>query len=156
MSDEEQNVLEFPTSANQPVDTSPEGLEDIAAKGGAQVLALVNKNRKKGVEALERAIEKGEALGDDNYLLDACKAALISLEATNSVIDMLIHDLAGCIHNLEQQQAAMWQIGAQTQVLIEVLKEKGVITTEDLQTVFNKIVPSAIEELKEKVNREGS
>ena len=60
----EDNVVDFPTTANEPeppvVDTSPEGLRKLVEEGTPQVLQLVNQNRKEGAEQLRKKVDDME------------------------------------------------------------------------------------------------
>jgi hypothetical protein len=164
----EQQELEFETTGNAGQDQAK--LEEVARKGDSSRLNLVQQNRKAGLEGLQRAHESLEnsieKLQMDGCVIDAngevfnLKVALrealrgiqnahTCIEASQSLEDMLVHDLSGVIKNLEQVAAANWQSGAHSQVLIEVLKEKEIITEDDLRNKWNQLIPDAVAKMRE-------
>lgn len=165
-----------------PVDTSPEGLKKMAAQGDEFVLQLVEKNRKLGVVQLEKQVEKlergierirdlmpNEALWTsydskgslvfslEDFLrttLAALKGCLTTLEASNSLSDMLLHDLGGTIQNLESYAKALWIENANLQVLMEVLRTNKVITEEQMKETWNKLIPQVARQVQQHVVEE--
>jgi hypothetical protein len=159
------DIKEFATTGNE--DLSQERLAEVAEKGDVNRLALVQRNRQDGLKGLNRACDsleesirrlpidglilKNEDDGTVFNLQTALKEcllgiqnALTAVEASMTLEDMIIHDLAGCIKNLEQVAAANWQTGANLQVLIEVLKNQELISEDQLRETWGKLIPDAV------------
>lgn len=166
--------LDFPTTGT--VGQDQKELEEVARKGDVNRLALVQQNRKAGLDGLTRAsegleesirrlpvdamvVDEGDGVFNLNQalreVLRSLQSALTAIEASQSLEDMLIHDLAGCIKNLEQIAAANWQTGANLQVVIEVLKSKELISEDELKATWEKLIPAAVKEMQDKANQNG-
>lgn len=156
MSDDK--VVNFPSTAggeNQETSETPLSTATTAApKRNDVVLTLVDKNRKKGLEALEKRIENLD--GRDTHENSQTESALrditvglksihTTVEALNSLSDMIRHDLINCIQNLEGQVQANWQSSAHLQTLVEVLKSKELITESELEETWTHLVKTAKE-----------
>jgi hypothetical protein len=63
---------------------------------------------------------------------------------------MIVHDLGSCIKTVEKVGASNWQTGAHLQVLIEVLKNKGLFEDSEMREMWNRLIPEAVEEMKKK------
>jgi len=142
------------------IDTSPEALDEIAAKGDGTTLKVVNENRKKALDGLERNIDhlnelKELDLGPEvvETIDKALRCSLTALEALDALSDMIIHDLAGCIHTVETTAASAMKMGASLEVLVEVLKDKGVMNDEDLQKAWAKLLPQVVEKAKKQAEQ---
>jgi hypothetical protein len=151
MSEQPDNVIQIPTSAGEGEETQE------APKQSSQelVLQLIEKNRKKGLETLDRKLDN---LDDRGTLSDAAvesavrnltaglKGSMTILEALNSLVDFIKHDLISTIQNLERQGQAQFQASAHLQALISLLKEREMITDDELRDSWNKLVQEAKEE----------
>jgi len=78
----------------------------------------------------------------------ALKSTLTSIESLNAIIDMLRHDLVNVIQNMEHNGASMFQSSCHLQVLLDVLREKGIISEEEMKKKWEEVVPARIEQLK--------
>ena len=157
------NVVNFPTTNNTE--------EEVEPKVDTSRLALVQKNRSSALVGLNSAIDKleesirrlpqdGVVVEGENgdvfnlnqalrEILQGIQMSLTGIEAGQALQDMIVHDLAGSIGNLEQIAASSWQSNMHLQVLMEVLQQNGVINEDQLRTVWEKLVPDAIKKMKE-------
>ena len=162
---------EFTTTGN--LGKSEKELADLVKKGDETSIQLIMKNRKVGLEGLQRKVEGLENTIDRlpadhmvvtsegnkpfnlktalTEILQGLQSTLTGIEAVSSLDDMIIHDLAGCIHNIEKIGSANWQTGAHFQVLVEILKEKELITDEEMRAMWDKLVPAAVAEMKKHI-----
>ena len=155
---------------------SPEELAEMQQQGGEQMLQLIQKNRKMSHENLQRAYESLESIIEsikDNRsdgalfvkkdergkiyfsLEDALRtvmkglgACLTSMEANNSLMDMLIHDFGGLVHNMNQSQRAMLMANSHTQILTELLREKGIVSEPELKATWDRLVQEKQEQMR--------
>ena len=160
------------------VDTSPEGLKKLAEENIPQILKLINKNRHEGVENLQRKTENlhqalkslaewaqeqqhpilkaQDNLGNTKFILDnelrsidsALGSVLTVLEAQNSLLDMLINDTIGMIHNIQSTQQAVIIASGHSQTLIQLLLDRGDITEEEMKTTWQSIMTQNKEQIK--------
>lgn len=156
---EKDNVVQFPvTTAGEVKEVQKplvpaEQIAEKAANSQEFVMRLIEKNRKKGLEQTQHKLENlterkinpepttEEALRD---VQGAVQGLLTWAEAANSLIDLLKHDLVAMITNLQQQGAQGWQTAAYLQTLITTMKEKNLVTEEELRSTWDKtIVPGA-------------
>lgn len=156
---------------------TPEELQKMEQQGGPEVLKLIQKNRQVAHQHLQSASEglsdliqkvrdnlPGDALwveknekGDMYFSMEdalrnisrALGACLTGMEANNSLLDMLIHDLGGIVHNMNQTQRAMLIANSHTQTLLELLKEKGVVEESELKATWEKLVAEKQQEARE-------
>lgn len=152
----EENVVNFPSTAGGTAqenssEPNPVSIQE-APKHNEIVLNLVDKNRKKGLETLEKRIdnldhrELHENSKTESALRDittGLKGINTTVEALNSLSDMIRHDLINCIQNLENQVQANWQVSVHLQTLIEVLKTNGVITEKQLEETWKSLIENA-------------
>jgi len=150
------NVINFPTTQNNaPVPTKE--IEQKVEKGKSKVLEIIDKNRKQGLEKLERCIGDYDCrpmiTGEDKkefnegMLRDVeagIRAAFVTLEALNNLVEMIRHDLVGMIQNIEGLSVANWQSSAHLQTLLALLKEKEVVDETELKATWEKVVASQI------------
>jgi len=145
------NVVELhttrsPEQSNQlPEQAQPEAPE----ANNEMVLELIQKNRRKGLDKLERKIDN---LNDRTPLTDpdlentirnltqGMQGTLTSLEAVNSLLDFAVNDLVACIQNVERSARGQWQVSAHLQTLLSLLEEKGVITDTEMRDMWAKVV----------------
>lgn len=146
---------------------TPQQLQQMEEDGSQQVLELIQKNRKIGHENLQRASDALESVFDDirrysdGALMTASTdkgkvffsledtlrtvkrgidGALTSIEALNSILDMLIHDLGGMVHNMNQTQRSMLVANSHLQTLLEVLKKNGVLSEDEMRETWERLV----------------
>lgn len=156
---------------------TPDELKAMAVKGGPQVLQLIQKNRKVSHETLQRIVENLEKQitdirrnlpdeplmvkktdrGDTFFSLEQALrdvqvglgALLTNMEAMNSLVDMITHDLVGSVRNLNQTQRAMLMANSHVQTLLELLKEKGVVSEPELKDMWERLVEMKKQEIKQ-------
>ena len=169
------NIADFATSAQ-------EDAEKTVQDGMPQVLQMITKNRKSGRDILDLRIGnlrdtldlirkelddeglmvtktlKGKVvfslentLRDIQHGLDAC---LTSMEANDSLTDMLIHDLGGIVQQINETQKAMFTSNSHVQVLLEVLKDKNIIDDSEMKEMWEKIVAIKRKEMEEAATQE--
>lgn len=153
------NVIDFPQK-NENKEELGQELEQKAEEGIAQVIQRIFLNRKAGLEKLEkcasnydnRPLISGEDAEqfNENMLRDVeagIRAAFLTVEALSGLTDMLRHDLVGIIQEAEAVKMAGIQTSAYVQTLLALLEEKGVISDDEMRTMWNKVVPSYLEKL---------
>lgn len=152
------NVVDFPTtSANsEEAAMSPEQAQAEAMKKQEFLLKQIEKNRHVGVENLSKKVDSLENVegvcedaGVEGRLRDLSKglgATLTSLEAINSMLDYYRHDLFAVIQNLTKLEKAQFNSGAHLQVLLQLLSDKEIISEEQMQETWNKMIPNSVEE----------
>jgi len=146
----------------------PEELQEMQEQGGEQMLQLIQRNRKISHESLQRAFEGLEATIDQivanrdlgpilvtkdghgrvvfsledslRTIMKGLGACLTSMEANNSLMDMLIHDFGGLVHNTNQTQRSMLMANSHVQTLLELLMEKGVITEPEMKATWDRLI----------------
>jgi len=149
MTDEKKpdNVIQLNTSAGEQQELPLQAPEqEVLEKSKHEMLLqLVEKNRFRGAETIEKKLD---SLGDRDRLEDpklesavrdltaGLGGALTSLEALNSLMDFIKHDLINAIQNLAQQARGNFQASAHLQTLIKVLEDKGVITDEVMRETW--------------------
>jgi hypothetical protein len=151
----EDNVVPFQTTRNPAQPDAAQAQQD----GIPVVIKKIDENRASGMKNLEKKCDNfdhREMITEDNPITEntlrdiegAIKSTMLTLEAMNSLLDMLRHDLIGAIQNIEAGSVGNWQMSAHLQVLLDLLKEKGVVTEEELKGTWEKIVPAMINKLK--------
>ena len=153
------------TEVIQPAEqTQQEPVED--GQGTSKVLEMLNKNRQQGLERMERAIDAfdkrkvlGSTVGGDTFVefnedmlrdVEAgIRSGFLVLEAINTLAEMLKHDLIGMIQNVENTNEAGWRTAAHHQTLVTLLKEKELITEDEMMATWKKLVPQAKESEEE-------
>ena len=148
------NVIDFQTTRGATE------VQQQAEDGVPVVVQKMDDNRADGMKNLDRRCDNfdhREMVTEDNpvdenhvrNMESAMKSVNQVLEALNGLMDMLRHDLVGCIRNIEAQSVSGWQMSAHLQTLIELMKEKGLITEEEMKATWDKIIPEQIKKLKE-------
>ena len=125
-----------------------ETLEEQQVDGTQQVIDVVQKRRKEGVDALEDAIDvlKGYVDNSDDYqvqIKDALNGCLTALEALNSLGDMLTSDLVNVIKNMHQISASVMQVGGSVEVMLQALVRNGVLTEGQIREAFAQLKQEA-------------
>ena len=158
MSDKKDNIIQLPNSrgGQNPLPPQPQNPVGGGPNDPQAMLQRIAANRKKGLEDLEAKVDSFdvkrkvpyEAHVEDRFRDSetALKAIYTNLEALNAMVDMIAHDLIGSIQNLEQNAVAQFQASAHLQVLLKVLKEKGVVTDDELREVWEKTIAAANQE----------
>jgi len=140
----------------------PEKLKKVVEDNTPQVLELVNRNRKSGLEALQKRLEGLEKdletsnLSDnlENTLRDvkaALSGTLVSLEAQNSLLDMLCHDVGAGVYNLQVTQKALQVSNRHLQNLLDLLKNKEVITENELKENWDQLIEQKTAEVEKEL-----
>lgn len=148
---EEQQELQLPTSGNT---ENPKEKEEQERQKHALIIQLIDKNRKDGIDALDKAIDVADHAGVDPVVKKGLKGALTSLEAINSLVDFIKHDLIHAIHNLDEQSKGNYQAAAHLQALIKSLNDKGIVNDQDLRDAWKEIEKETAP--KEQVSDSGS
>jgi len=163
MSEERDNVVQFPKSSAQHLAAVPAVGEDVAedvaekaARSQEYVLSLIEKNRKKGIQALGEKVEilsnrelhpepKTEAALRD--VQGGLAATLTNMEASSSLLDYIKHDLMSVIQNMEGFGQQGFQTAAHLQCLIALLVNKGLITHEEMKSTWDALIKPKAEAL---------
>ena len=155
---ESDNLIKLPTSGNQ-TEQPIKGNNRLPQPPDSNelILDLVEKNRKRGVEATEKrldSLEERKTLEDPELesiirdITGALRGGLTSVEALNSLSDFLKHDLIAAIQNVEQQSKTLWSQSAHLQTIINVLKEKDLVAEEELKAEWKKVVQGTRERVE--------
>lgn len=154
------NTIEFPTSAQDPAGRTEQEVD----QANQLAIQLIDKNRKEGLEGLEKKCDNfkhRELISTDrpvneNDLRDiegAIKSIMTSLEAINSLIDMIRHDMVVSVQNIEQQAMGQFQVSAHLQTLIAVLVEKEFITDDEMKATWEKVVKERVKALRDQAQQ---
>lgn len=150
----EQEVVDFATTASEEEVTVqqevpvPEKVVEMDQKQASEVLKLIDKNKVVGIEQMQRSVNgqegrpilSGEGVENTVRTLEkGVQGALTSVEAINSLVDMLRHDLINTIENMQRMQQAVIVTNTQVGILMEVLKAKGMVTEEEMTEMFKKL-----------------
>ncbi len=149
------NVIPFRTTRG-----TDQQVEQQIEDGTLVVIKKIDEDRAAAMKNLEQKCDNFDhremvtldSPVDENTLRDltgALKSVYQNLEAMNSLVDMLRHDLIGCIQNIETQSMNGFQISAHLQTLLEVLKENGAVSEEQLKATWDKLIPEQIKKLQE-------
>ena len=149
----EDNVVDFDVST-QGKDL-PFDPEEVIQEGTPKVLEMINKNRQAGIELLKKKIEVfdnrepllGRSINEDEIrdIESAIRGALTVIDAHNALTDMILSDLINGLRQQEQLMQNHWRASAHLQVLIELLKSKGVFTEEERKEAWEKAIAEAQE-----------
>lgn len=154
MSKDNDNIIKLPNSRGSKQGPPVENKVASGVGGGKPdpqtVLRRIAANRQKGLVDLENKVDgfdikrkvPYEPHVEDRFRDSetALKAVHTNLEALNAMVDMIAHDLIGAIQNLEQNAVAQFQASAHLQVLLQVLKDEGIVTDEQLKEVWDKTI----------------
>ena len=139
------DVVQFPKSK------MPDESDEL--QKAAKELEQVNVQRKAAVQGLRDKVRN--LLEQDNInaehmspasvmaLRDAIKGlsySLSGLEAHDKMMDMITHDIIGLVQNVDALSQHLFQTSAFTQTLLEVLKNKGFVTNEDMKQTWAQMV----------------
>jgi hypothetical protein len=141
-------VVQFPGSKKDPISAEQQEIRNAAKhleetnlkrKGSLEQLTKRVKNimENEKINATHMSPASVEVLREASI---AFSAALAGLEAHDAIIDMITHDIVGLVQNLDQLSTHLFQTGAFTQTLIEVLKAKGILTQEEMKETWAKMV----------------
>lgn len=149
----DENVVEFPTTQTEngtqlrePL--TPEQVAQMEEKGATKVLNMIDQNKEYGIKQMQNSVEQSNHRGitSDASAEHAIRViekgvggALTSVEAINSLVDMIRHDMVAIIQNLQQIQQAAVINNTQVNVLLNLLDEKGVINEEDMNRKFRQL-----------------
>ena len=152
---EQDNIVPFPTTRSD----TPKTQEQVD-QGIPVIIKKIDENRASGMKNLEKKCDNfdhREMITEDNPVSEnvlrdlesAIKSTTLTLEAMNSLLDMLRHDLIGCIQNVEGQSMGGWQMSAHFQTLLTLLKEKSIVTEAEMKATWDKVIPEQIQKLRE-------
>lgn len=154
------NVVDFPNKKQEA--PSEEELVQKANQGVAQLIQTVDQNRLVGLKRLEECTlryDDREAISGENAkqfsedmlrdLESGIRSSFQTLEALNTLIDMIRHDLIGAIQNTESMQVANIQVSTYVQTLLSVLEEKGIVTEQEMKEMWDKIIPAYLAKTKQ-------
>jgi len=140
------NVIEFTSKEKQMNDEVVDSMldEEVEEKRtfDPHNLEMIKRGIKSGLSMLDKAIETDQVANVSSSI----QKTLINL---NELVGLLEHDLVGMIKNMETQAAGQWTMQAHLQTLIETLKNNSVVTDQELEGTWNKIVVPMMEEMKD-------
>jgi hypothetical protein len=159
------NVVEFPGSdpkIQEELDKefAPEEVQEAVNKGQQIALQQMEKDRKDGLEKADKAVWN---LDNDETIVRiedkdierrlrnlemGLRGLTTSVDGANKLLDVIKHDLIKSLTQLEEIMASTFSAGAHLQVLIHVLREKGQVTEEELKEAWGKLVPQAVQAMK--------
>lgn len=140
------DVLQFPKKSGA---TS----EEDELRKAAKELEQVNIQRKASLEGLRKRVKdllEQETINANNMspasvmafrdAISALNYALAGIEAHDKITDMITHDIVGLVQNVEALSNHLFQTSAFTQTLLETLKNKGLVTADDMKETWAKMV----------------
>ncbi len=98
-----------------------------------------------GLSMLDKAIETCDASSNMTTMMFSVQKTLNNL---NELVGLVEHDMIGLIKNMEAQAAGQWTTQAHLQTLIDTLKSNAIVTDEELEFTWNKLIPPMMEEMK--------
>jgi len=141
------NIVPFPMS-NKPEET---GAEEMPLSAFRKIM----ENRRNGLERLEEKVDgfgssrmpspeaQVEArLGD---LESAFRATHTHLEALNALIDIVAGDLVSVMQEFPEIQKEQFKLAAHLETLLDVLREKGVVSEDEMKETWDRIIAAAQE-----------
>ncbi len=127
---------------------SPEELTDELS------VEMIRRGIKGGLGMLEKAME-GWGERDKNWQADGnseitemMNSVQKVLENMDKFMEMIQHDTVGVIKSMESSIAGQWTTQAHLQTLIETLKSNAVVTDEELEHTWNKLIPSLMKDMQ--------
>ncbi len=142
------DIIQFPKR-----ETKTEMTEEERLQQAAKELEAVNLQRHSALEGLQKKVknllenEKINAAHMSPASVEAFRDAvgalnmvLTSIEAHEKIIDMITHDIIGAATNIDQLSMHLFQASALLQGTAGALKEKGLITEQDIKQAWLKIV----------------
>ena len=140
------NVIDLPNKDKEQDDTVVDSIHEenfTAPSGGFDPhnLEMIKRGIKSGLSMLDKAIETDQVAN----VTTSIQKTLVNLD---ELVSMLEHDLVGMIKTMETQAAGQWTTQAHLQTLIETLKNNSVVTDQELETTWNKIVTPMMKEMQ--------
>jgi len=149
---DESNLIKFPGKSISK-EQSKQIDEQKAQQYTSTLLNLIHKNRKEGLERAENALQsqpKG-AVSDAQVeerlrgLETAVRGLVTSLEATNSLIEIVAHDVIEVLNQMNTFSTASMLQGMHIQAVLDTLLKKGIIVETELKEAWESIKKEAIE-----------
>jgi len=149
---DESNLIKFPGKSISK-EQSKQIDEQKAQQYTSTLLNLIHKNRKEGLERAENALQsqpKG-AVSDAQVeerlrgLETAVRGLVTSLEATNSLIEIVAHDVMEVLNQMNTFSTASMLQGMHIQAVLDTLLKKGIIVETELKEAWESIKKEAIE-----------
>jgi len=111
-------------------------------------LEMIKRGISGGLNMLNNALEKNDATSnvEVTQMMMSVQKTLVNL---GELVNLLEHDLIGMIKNLEGQAAGQWTMQAHLQTLIETLKQNAIVTDEELEITWNKLITPMMNEMKD-------
>ena len=159
------NVIQFPVTSAQREEpaiitpaqakeaterlVSPEKIAEKSMQSQDFVMSLIEKNRKKGLEQVQTKLERlSEREINDNgntenairTIQSAIQGLSIWAEATNSLVDLMKQDMIAVINGVQEQGKEGFRLSAHLQTLVTLLKEKSLITEDEMKSTWEKII----------------
>ena len=105
-------------------------------------LEEIQKGIQRGLDILEKQIELWSVEEDNNVrTLRSIKGTRDAFSSLYDLVQVIGSDLTLLIKNQETTVAAQWTTQAHLQTLIETLKNKTIVTNEELEATWKRIVP---------------
>jgi membrane-associated HD superfamily phosphohydrolase len=129
---------------------TPEEVAKQAQQNSKVVLQLLDKNRKQGIERLDKTCQELEELrarADDpemekrlRALETAVRSACTAIEAISGLMDVVMQDFMSLVAaNDRNFEATMYQ-GLHLQTLLKTLVDKGVTTEQELEANWKTVL----------------
>src|SRR3990167_3098602 len=149
---DESNLIKFPGKSISK-EQSKQIDEQKAQQYTSTLLNLIHKNRKEGLERAENALQsqpKGsvsDAQVEERLrgLETAVRGLVTSLEATNSLIEIVAHDVIEVLNQMNTFSTASMLQGMHIQAVLDTLLKKGIIVETELKEAWESIKKEAIE-----------
>jgi len=146
------NVIDLPNKEKEQMDSIVDSFNEEPmpeGKDGINV-EMIKRGIKGGLSMLDKAIETYDADSGYPEMCNMMNSIQKTLKNMDEFIDMLQHDTVGVIKSMESSIAGQWTTQAHLQTLIETLKANAVVTDEELEQTWNKLIPSLMQDMQAK------
>lgn len=132
-----------------------EELQELVQRGEDIKIEVLDKNRDAGLDTVDTAIMTLDDTTSDQSVearLSAIEMAVRGLatttDALNSLMSIVKNDIIQTVTNLDMQSQDAWKRGIWIQVLLDLLKEKNLITEPELEKTWKEVVPKVIADMQ--------
>ena len=99
--------------------------------------AVTNLSESNNIKAEFMSPASVEALRNTSQSLNSI---LGYLESSDKLTDMVCQDIVGLVHAVENLSQHLFTSSATVQTLVELLEQKGIVSSDEMKEVWNKLV----------------